>query len=231
MKCAVLTGRHEGAMGDCSGLVEWLLENAGPVVRYRTASELKTTANPKVLRELRSEVLECDVVKRWLEVKASPDVCFEAVHGSRDDNFENVGAMLVQMGLDRYVGATIDAHDRESREGQGDPGLNRARRGLGHRHELTKPPLPYPRVRQPWIRGSRWPSRAARHLDPAREDATQPWQVQGMARRGRVGGQCDLRKRPPRTLEEQRGRVERGHLVGVDLERRQSPGVGLEDLA
>jgi len=76
-----------------STLVNWLLENGGPIVRYRTAVEL---GQPSRTEEngLRKDLLSSPLVQSWLN-RLTPG----RIHNSKDTDFENAMGKLVEFGL------------------------------------------------------------------------------------------------------------------------------------
>ena len=81
-------------MSDASH-VEWLLENAGPVIRYRTAHELIGGISSSEERKLRRDLLECAEVQKWLHALES---C-KRLGGSKDSSAVNSIAKLAAYGL------------------------------------------------------------------------------------------------------------------------------------
>jgi hypothetical protein len=68
-----------------SALTEWLMDSAGPIVRYRTATEL--LGGSVDLKPLHQAMLECTEVRKWLGRLGG-----SAIHGSTDHHIENVAA-------------------------------------------------------------------------------------------------------------------------------------------
>jgi hypothetical protein len=74
---------------------DWLVENAGSVVRFRVATEL--------LREKRVEsakrgLLSSNLVRYWLG-NLKPDCRRKALHGAMTETYENVMGKLYEFGL------------------------------------------------------------------------------------------------------------------------------------
>lgn len=70
----------------------WLVDSAGPAIRYRTACELLGEApDPKAL-------LDSALVQRWL-ARIVPPAARKTIHGSRADQFENAIGKLAQLGV------------------------------------------------------------------------------------------------------------------------------------
>lgn len=94
-------------------LITWLLENGGPVVRWRTASELVEEMPQPELDRLASEALAAPEVLAWLErlslgdLESRLDALDEQllgrlggrIHGSKDTCLENVLGKLSEFGL------------------------------------------------------------------------------------------------------------------------------------
>lgn len=79
-----------------SALTEWLMDNAGPIVRYRTAKELLDGTVD--LEPLRRAMLDSAEVRKWLGRLAGG-----TIHGSTDHHIENVLAKLCEYGLTAEV--------------------------------------------------------------------------------------------------------------------------------
>jgi hypothetical protein len=83
---------------DADGLVDWLLEVGGPVVRYRTAVELLDSRADLDMEGLRTDLLCSPQVARWLERLERP-VGVGDLHSSRPTAFENAMGKLHELGL------------------------------------------------------------------------------------------------------------------------------------
>jgi len=58
----------------------WLLENAGPIIRYRTAMELLGESNQDKVGSLRKDLLSCKLVQSWLgNLQSNPPGLYMAV--------------------------------------------------------------------------------------------------------------------------------------------------------
>lgn len=77
-----------------SPLIEWLLENGGPIIRYRTATELLKDNSPVDVERLHSDLLRCPEVQRWMR-----NLGKGPVHSSKDTAAENAMAKLLEYGL------------------------------------------------------------------------------------------------------------------------------------
>lgn len=88
-----------------SELIHWLMESGGPVIRYRTASELSRDMGGYDHGKLLAELLDSKPVKLWLsrcQPIAMPKqykYAYYTIHGSKEIFFENVVPKLVQLGL------------------------------------------------------------------------------------------------------------------------------------
>jgi len=81
-------------------LVNWLMDEGGPVIRYRTAVELAGDVGPADLKRLARELLACPQVRRWLDRLDG----VVALHDSGNDRFENVMGKLLEFGLRAGMG-------------------------------------------------------------------------------------------------------------------------------
>ena len=89
--------------------VDWLIENGGPVVRYRTACELLNDAG--LAESLSEELLRFDVVQQWLSYlpsdisdrrprgKGVHSIFGMGVHGGGNDKLETILGVLLNLGL------------------------------------------------------------------------------------------------------------------------------------
>ncbi len=81
------------------------MENGGPVIRYRTATELTEDMGGCDYDKLVAELLDSKPVKLWLsrcQPIATPShykYAYYTIHGSKNTFFENVVPKLVQLGL------------------------------------------------------------------------------------------------------------------------------------
>jgi hypothetical protein len=93
---------------------QWLFQHAGPIIRYRVATEWPYTQLSRDDQSLMTELLETDAVRQWLaNLKTYETLHAEArlglglgasgnssfLHGSTDMNFEVVLPKLAQLGL------------------------------------------------------------------------------------------------------------------------------------
>jgi hypothetical protein len=87
---------------DHAQAIQWLLENGGPAIRYRTATELMNEASVTSagidLDQLTIDLLQSAMVRQWLDRIGLPGG-LTSLHGSRPSAFENVCAKLCELGL------------------------------------------------------------------------------------------------------------------------------------
>jgi hypothetical protein len=79
--------------------LQWLMDHGGPVIRYRTATELLETGSGHDMNRLAAELLEAPFVQAWLLNLDPKNVNQRTYHGSFDTCFENAMGMLLQLGL------------------------------------------------------------------------------------------------------------------------------------
>ena len=79
-------------------LAWWLVENAGPVIRYRTLREILEVQDLELIASALERLFESKVVHKWLE-RLVPKLGFHAFHSSDPFAFENAVGKLVQLGL------------------------------------------------------------------------------------------------------------------------------------
>jgi len=77
--------------------INWLYENGGAVIRYRTAVELTDRPSAYHLGELERNLLEDPTVKACLE-QVQPNTGFTGIHGGKDNAFENSAGRLLNLG-------------------------------------------------------------------------------------------------------------------------------------
>jgi hypothetical protein len=93
---------------DDSTVTQWLFDNGGPAIRYRTATELMD-ASAEVDRDtLASDLLSSAMVRWWLDRIGRPGG-LTSLHGSHPDAFENVCAKLCELGLRAGMLDELDA--------------------------------------------------------------------------------------------------------------------------
>jgi hypothetical protein len=81
---------------------DWLLENAGPVIRYRVATELLGVSDERKADSLRRELLSDELVQYWLAY-LRPGFGRNDMHGGKTEAFENAMGKLYEFGLRKGV--------------------------------------------------------------------------------------------------------------------------------
>jgi len=89
--------------------IEWLLENAAPVIRYRTQTELMNIDDKKLLQEDMTALVELPQTQKRLTLLRNLD--YNRTHGSPANYLENVLPMLNDFGL--YYG--MDVFNQETK--------------------------------------------------------------------------------------------------------------------
>ena len=98
-------------------LSSWLFENSGPVIRYRTATELFTSEKPFDIQQVADEMLQSRQVQKWFKNLVPPRLLLNnptttphvlssgimEVHGSKPNNLENVLGKLTDFGVKKGV--------------------------------------------------------------------------------------------------------------------------------
>lgn len=97
---------------------QWLMENGGPIIRYRTATELMMPDKSINIQKLKDEMLASPLVKTWLErivppvlllqesVDITPHVMQSGIkefHGGQPERLENVLGKLTDFGLKKGI--------------------------------------------------------------------------------------------------------------------------------
>jgi len=93
---------------DDSTLTQWLFDNGGPAIRYRTATELMDAPADIDLDALAADLVSSAMVRQWLDRIGQPSG-MTSLHGSHPDAFENVCAKLCELGLRAGMLAELDA--------------------------------------------------------------------------------------------------------------------------
>jgi hypothetical protein len=83
---------------DVRELSRWLLQNAGPVIRYRTLREVIQEQDIGIVSNSLKGLFSSPMVQKWLQ-RLKPNLGFHHVHSSSPLAFENVVGKLVQLGL------------------------------------------------------------------------------------------------------------------------------------
>ena len=79
---------------DVRYLTDWLLRNAGPVIRFRVATELSEEHRYSAFRDL----LSSDIVRYWVK-SFRPDCSRCGLHGAKSGTYENAAGKLYDFGL------------------------------------------------------------------------------------------------------------------------------------
>jgi hypothetical protein len=83
---------------DDNELAWWLVENAGPVIRYRTLRDILEIKDLELISNALDRLFSSKLVQNWLE-QLVPRMGFHAFHSSQPTAFENSLGKLVQLGL------------------------------------------------------------------------------------------------------------------------------------
>jgi len=75
--------------------LDWLIENAGPIIRYRVLNEIKLKGTNLKQDQLLADMLSCGEVQKWMHLLAES----KHIHGSDDYAMENSLAKLTAYGL------------------------------------------------------------------------------------------------------------------------------------
>jgi len=98
-------------------LYTWLIDNGGPVVRYRTATELLPPSKSLDVQQLRDELMQSSQVQKWLGNIIPPRLLLNnpyqtphvmesglvEIHGSKPTNLENVIGKLTDFGVKKGI--------------------------------------------------------------------------------------------------------------------------------
>ena len=91
-------------------LAHWLVDNAGPAIRFRTMVEILEEHDVSKVSQVLNDFLESKIVKTWL-ARLSPQFNMKMIHSSSPDAFENVmgklGALGMRAGLQPFDGMTF----------------------------------------------------------------------------------------------------------------------------
>ncbi|MFW9961668.1 MAG: hypothetical protein ACFFDV_11655, partial [Candidatus Thorarchaeota archaeon] len=79
-------------------LAQWLLQNAGPCIRFRTLVEIIQEQDVGLVSQALQEMLESPEVVEWTG-RLIPQFDISSIHSGSPDAFENVIGKLVQLGL------------------------------------------------------------------------------------------------------------------------------------
>ncbi|TET08959.1 MAG: hypothetical protein E3J86_09555 [Candidatus Thorarchaeota archaeon] len=75
----------------------WLLDNAGPIIRFRTIVDLVVEQDVGVVASALTEMKGDPEVTKWFSL-LKPNLGFNEIHSSKQDAYENVMGKLVQLG-------------------------------------------------------------------------------------------------------------------------------------
>lgn len=78
--------------------IPWLLDNGGPAIRYRTATELQDDPSGRDVAQLAADLLASSMAQTWLDRVGQPGN-LSAFHGSHPEAFENAAYKLADLGL------------------------------------------------------------------------------------------------------------------------------------
>jgi hypothetical protein len=81
-----------------NNLAQWLLQNAGPSIRFRTMVEILQEQDIGLVSQALDELLDSPVVVEWTG-RLTPRFDINSLHSGRPDAFENVVGKLAQLGL------------------------------------------------------------------------------------------------------------------------------------
>jgi hypothetical protein len=81
---------------------KWLMENGGPVIRFRTSTELMTSSSQTEISRLRKELIQSELIKAHFN-RLVPSLVFNDVHSAKETSFENVMGKLTDFGLRRGI--------------------------------------------------------------------------------------------------------------------------------
>ena len=83
---------------DFVDLIDWLIRNAGPVIKYRTIVDVRDEQNVGIVGVVLKDLFASPLVKYWLS-RLKPTVDLKQLHSSNPDAYENVMGKLVQLGI------------------------------------------------------------------------------------------------------------------------------------
>ncbi len=79
-------------------LAQWLLQNAGPCIRFRTLVDILQEQDVGLVSNALNTMLKNTEVKEWIG-RLTPVFDINSLHSGRENAFENVMGKLVQLGL------------------------------------------------------------------------------------------------------------------------------------
>jgi hypothetical protein len=97
---------------------KWLMENGGPVIRYRTATELMPPDKVTDIKALQNDLMQSPLVQTWMDNFKPPDLITRKmdnqgeftrasveIHAAKDTALENVLGKLTDFGLKKGIPA------------------------------------------------------------------------------------------------------------------------------
>ncbi|TFG29635.1 hypothetical protein EU527_15615 [Candidatus Thorarchaeota archaeon] len=79
-------------------LAQWLLQNAGPCIRFRTLVDILQEQDVGIVSRALDEMLRSPKSQLWIS-RLNPEFNINSLHSGRENAFENVMGKLVQLGL------------------------------------------------------------------------------------------------------------------------------------
>jgi len=79
-------------------LIQWLLQNAGACIRFRTLVDILQEQDVGVVSRALDDMLQGSQVREWIS-RLAPEFTINSLHSGRENAFENVMGKLVQLGL------------------------------------------------------------------------------------------------------------------------------------
>lgn len=83
---------------DSYELTEWLLNNGGPVIRFRTMVEIQSEQDIGKIGGALGKLMHSPIIQKWLS-RLVPETGFNQLHSSKPEAFENAMGKLTQLGL------------------------------------------------------------------------------------------------------------------------------------
>ncbi len=83
---------------DSYELTEWLLNNGGPVIRFRTMVEIQEEQDIGKISGALDKLMDSSIIQKWLS-RLVPGTGFNQIHSSKPEAFENAMGKLTQLGL------------------------------------------------------------------------------------------------------------------------------------
>lgn len=79
-------------------LAQWLLQHAGPCIRFRTLVDILQEQDVGVVSRALEEMLESPEIQEWVQ-RLTPQFDINSLHSGKENAFENIMGKLVQLGL------------------------------------------------------------------------------------------------------------------------------------